>query len=286
MRYWIPLWISFLASFTGQAFLRPEAQPFQIDARQQIEFHERQNLCIARGDVKAIYGRIQLSGQVLKIFFTGTERQRKIIAFEMRGKAQLQAPEGTVTAERLYYTVTLQQLEATGGNLSLKTPRYQLHAQKKLAYSHLHHRGEAVGNTLFIDQDRQLKADRLVAFFTPATQAESPLKEPGGQSRVLSSAESKSPLYLQRLYADGHVVVSEGQRISKADRAIYTPDKIDFFGHVALAQDTDFAMGDQGCIRFANKNAFVRLSSTQGVRILLTKPRELKKTLSSQKTVP
>ena len=243
----------------------------EIDAEQEIECRDNENVCIARGNARAKKGNIEVFGQELRLYFEKEGKERKIKALEAIGGAVLKTPSSLVEADKLYYTVDNETLEATGENLFLQTPKYRLTAKEKLTYSNLTHKGEAFKDAIFIEQDRKIFADMLIAYFIPdSTQSKK------GEGGPLGKGGEKS-LKLKKVEAKGNVIIDKPPKRAKCDEAWYDAETENAYltGNVKLFEGESFAKGNKGLFNVKSGQAKLLGTPKKGVKMLV-KPKNAK----------
>lgn len=234
-------------------------EDIHIDAQKEITYHEGGMVCVAKGHVHVTKGSQHMLGDEIRVYFVQQQSRTMIRAIDILGNASLSSEDGQLTAQRIHYTVPTETLEAFGGDITLTTPQYYVHAKKKLQYCKQQQAGYAEGDVEFQEDTKAIQADRVFLTFQPKDDL----------------AEDTSSLHgnaaLKTVKAFGHVVVEQEDQQGFCDQAFYDAltQCAQLRGHVRLRHHNNFGTGDRAWMNFATKKAGMLSAPTSRVHLLL-----------------
>lgn len=176
-------------------------QPIDVNADDSIEWHQNEKAYVARGNASAQQGDLTVYGDVLTAYYRdlpdgGTE----IFRLSSEGHVRMTSPTQEVFGEHGVYDVDRQVVVVTGDNLKMVTPNDVITARDTLEYWDGPHLGVARGNAIDVRQDDRVRADILVAQFSP---------------------DAKGQLQLTRVDGSGDVVVTTPTDVAQGNYGVY-----------------------------------------------------------------
>ena len=165
---------SFILLAQEMNFASTGSDPLQIEADQGLELAQDNKTIIARGNAKAIRGKVTLTADTLIAHYrdapkkeTGASSSSEVWRVEAKGHVLIVTPTQRITAEFGDYNIDDAVAVLRGGNLKLVTENGELTARDSLEY--WEKRGQAVarGDAVAIQGDRRLSAATLVADIGP-----------------------------------------------------------------------------------------------------------------------
>jgi lipopolysaccharide export system protein LptA len=176
-----------------------------IEADQGIEWRRNDQVYEARGNAVAIRGGLTVKAQVLRAFYRETEPgHTDIFMMEAVGNVTITSKGVEASGDRAVYDVATGRVVLSGQDVQLDTPQYQVFADGNLEYYENENYAVATGGAKAVSGDRQVRADSLFAYFLPS----------GGEA---TDAD------VERLVADGNMVIVTASEIVHADRGTYFP---------------------------------------------------------------
>lgn len=263
----------------------------EIDSTNGVECRDDENICIAKGDVRARKGNVTVTADIMTVHFTGTGKKRKISTIDAEAtntskKARLQGPAGFVEGDKLHYDVITEQLDVTGKGLVLQTPKYRLTAKQRLRYNHTSHRGDAIGEAEFTHEDRKIRSDRLTAFFAQKSDTDpsntrtqhSLSANPTQKETHKDGALGEKELALKTVEGHGHVYLSRPPQSAEGERGTYdaATDVAHLYGNVRIVDGKSFAKGGSGTVDIKKGRAYLRPSSEDGRAHILITPKDIR----------
>lgn len=197
-----------------------EPQPIEVLADNGIEWVQGDKRFVARGNAVAIKGDTRVYGDVLTAHYRerseaeggGTE----IYSLTAEGNVRIQSPEETATGTRARYDVDNAVFYLWGAPARLTTPTDTVTADKEIRYYETEKKAIAEGNAVAVRGDRRIQADTLTAFFTDPEAGDT-----GSPSAQAADGSPAGDSELDRIYADGAVVITTPAEVAQADRGNY-----------------------------------------------------------------
>lgn len=242
----------FFAPAIGFDFISktPGKLPIEIDSRHGITCVEKGRVCTAQGDVVVTHGQTEMRSDTLTATFTLNEKGLPTVLndLEARGNVRFTTKDKKKrgTAGRAVYTVATGQARFTGGNLSLILDDLKITAQDSLTYFEKENRAVATGRAQAQKDTSVMTANTLTAFFQ---------KKKSGP---------EGGLVLNRVTAEGEVLLTTPKNAAQGDQAVYTPatEIAQLKGNVRLVREEGQLEG-----------AFAEMNLATGVSEILNAPR-------------
>ena len=124
---------------------------------------------------------------------------------ESIGHVVISSPEMEARGDRAVYNVDTGMIVMTGQNVQLDTEKYRIYAAGNLEYHEFENYAVATGGAKAVSGDREITANTLYAYFAP-----------GGDA-------GSGDLKVERLVADGNMVIVTATEIVQADQGTYFP---------------------------------------------------------------
>jgi lipopolysaccharide export system protein LptA len=243
----------------------------EITAEQSLEYHQEQNLYLARGNAKIIRGDVTLFADELRAYerakvpntadktakpsppatqnvmpLTGVmanDGSKEVYKFTAQGKVRIVNREQTVTGEQAVYDLDQRLIKVTGGDLRFVGQNATVTAAEALEYWPDKKQAIARGNAKAVRDDRQVSADRLIAQF---------------------SETAKGGMELQKLIAEDNVVITTKTDVARGSRAVYdlASNRARLEGAVQITRGASQLAGNAAEVDF--KTGISRLVAGQG----------------------
>jgi lipopolysaccharide export system protein LptA len=260
----------------GQETTGGKALPVHISAERGIEWHQAQHVYIARGDVKAVRGRVSVYTDELSAYYRPTARNgparaapavaappksgppgkaagvdldegaSEVYRLEAVGHVRFVTPTETAYGDRANYDVDTARLVMTGQHLKAVSAHDTLTARDSFEWYDKRRLGVARGHAVDIHDGKTIAADVLMATM---------------------SQTSNGPAHIARLDAQGHVVVVSRDQIARADSGVYNAATgiVTLVGDVRLTRGKNELRGAYGIVDL-NRDIGQLLPSPPGVR--------------------
>ena len=178
-------------------------QPIEIFADEGIEWQQENLLFLARGNARAVRGKVTVHGDLRRAFYqenktpnSGTEIQR----LEAEGNVRIISPGEAVYGEKAVFNLDNSVLVISGGNLRLVAGDDVLTADGQLEYWETKQMAVARGNAAVVREDKKLYAEVLAAYFQ---------RDKSGKSSI------------HRVEAFDNVKIVTATETATADRGVY-----------------------------------------------------------------
>lgn len=204
---------------TGQASLHMEGEkPIDVVADNGFEYHEQQNVAIARGGAVATQGDLTLKADTLAAYFRKTPQGgNEIYRLLAEGNVEMHSgADNAAYGSRGIYDLDRSVAVLTGEGLRMVTAQDTVTATDSLEYWRTENLAVARGNAIAIREKNRVRADRLVGLLSEDT---SPAGTPAASNP--SDTGNRS---LSRVDANGNVVITTPQEVARGDRGTYDLD--------------------------------------------------------------
>lgn len=205
----------------GQASLHMEGEkPIDVVADNGFEYHEQQNVAIARGGAVASQGDLTLRADTLAAYFRkNAQGSNEIYRLLAEGNVEMHSgADNAAYGSRGIYDLDRSVAVLTGEGLRMVTAQDTVTATDSLEYWRNENLAVARGNAIAVRDQNRVRADRLVGLLSddaaPATTTPADTAAP-------SSTGNRS---LSRVDATGNVVITTAQEVARGDRGTYDLD--------------------------------------------------------------
>ncbi|MDH3233291.1 MAG: hypothetical protein OEQ29_07175 [Alphaproteobacteria bacterium] len=275
------------APATGQSLPVPgkRGEPVHIEAEKGIEWSQKKKVYVARGNATVKRGDITVKAETLTAHYR-TKKDKKKPGAPAIGKAKAKAtpkakPVGfagalgggggadvymvtaagnvritqadkKIAGDYGVYNLDSGIFRLTGKRVSMATAKEKITANQKIEYRTRQKMAIVVGNAIAFKDDKKVRADRFTAFFA-------------------NGKDGK--LEIQRVIAEGNVVITTPTEVATADRGIYNHKSgiAQLVGSVRLTRGDNQLNGDRAEVNL--KTGVSRLLATRGrdgrVRVLV-----------------
>jgi lipopolysaccharide export system protein LptA len=144
-----------------------DGTPVAVEADQGIEWQDKKQLYIARGNAKATRGDVTVYGQVLQAYYRKTPSGGSDIwRLEALDKVKITTPNDTAVGDKAVYDIDHGVFVLTGKHLELDMPKAKITARDSLEYWQLRNYAVARGDATAVRDDKTVKAKVLTAHFS------------------------------------------------------------------------------------------------------------------------
>lgn len=205
-------------------------------------------------------GKAAQSGGPLAALDSG---QSKLTELEAIGDVHIFTRTDQAFGDHAIYRMKTGDLTLTGRHVKFVTPTEVITAKKSLNYYPGAHKARAEGDATIVTKDhRSIKADTLIGWFRPKTQAEA---AGGGKS---GDADSQK---LRKVIAEGHVIVRTAEDIATGDHGVYRPSTgiAVLTGHVHITRGPNELAGEKAVVNMKTGIATLAAGHSGRVRGLI-----------------
>lgn len=204
-------------------------KPLEITADQTLEWHRNDKKYVARGDAVATQGNVSIHAETL----TADYRENQTSNFDIY---KMTADDNVIITsqgneafgDKAVYELDTGIATMTGKALKMIAPDQTLTARDKFEYGVTEGRLSAYGDVVVIRPNDKMQADKASAFFSQNTQS-------NGQRK------------LERLEAEGNVIITTATETLRGDRGVYRADTniAEVTGHVKITRGPNVLEGER-----------------------------------------
>lgn len=193
--------------------------PIEIYADEGIEWQQKSQAYIARGNARAVQGEVTIFGDVLIAYYRKLPQGgTQIWRMDATGNVRIVSPEQTAYGAKAVYGVESGVLVMTGKPL-LVTKTDRITARDSLEYWEKRSMAVARGNAIAVRGDKRLRADVLTAYFVKGKDGKSEMRRIDAFDNVLISSPTEIVRARRGVYnvktgivvATGSVKITRGQ---------------------------------------------------------------------------
>ena len=244
-------------------------RPIEVYADQGIEWDQKAQRYVARGNAKAIQGDTTVYADTLTAHYEEAEgRGTEIVRIEATGGVRIVSANQTAYGGKGVYDMRKGVLVLTGGNLRLVTRTEIITARDSLEFHEKRNLAVARGNAVARPApkaegrdggrgDRTVRADMLAATFRGEGRKDAAA---GGEGRRL-----------ERMDAFGNVVVTRSGETARGAQGAYFPDRdiANLWGKVRITRGDNQFNGEQAEVNFRTGISRILADRDSPVRALI-----------------
>jgi lipopolysaccharide export system protein LptA len=243
------VWSSMISPAHAQSlgFSQQGDGPIQIEADDGIEWQRANQLYLARGNAKAVQGGVTVEADELIAYYRpNAAGENEIFRIDANGNVRIISAEEVAQSDNAVYDIDGGVLFLTGETVRLDTAQDTIIARDSLEYYEQRQIAVARGDALAIRDNRRLRADTLTVHFGE-----------GGRNAQMD-----------RIEADGNVLVSTPTDIVRAQKGDYDPDRglATLTGNVKITRGDTQLNGDRAEVNLKTGESRL-LSSRSGERV-------------------
>ena len=259
------LWVSYVLSPIAFAQEVQKNLPIHVES-DQMRYDTNIEKAFAEGEAWAEQGDKKIFADLLVVEFKSKEvspedtlpgdTNRASLAKNIDqvlayGNVRLLGPSEEITGDFAIYDLKTEILTVKGPNIVLTSPKGKLYAHESLSYDKPLQKATALGDAHVIGQGREMKAPKIVAYFT---------KDP-------SQTAEADALVLKRMEAYGGVIIKTTDYVSSSRKAIYTAATglADLIGDVKISDGENVFEGP--CGQYDEKTNISRLTPCSALGI-------------------
>jgi lipopolysaccharide export system protein LptA len=206
--------------------------PVKIEADQGVEWRQKEQLYLARGNATAQRGDTKIRGDVLTAHYRrNAENKQEIWKITAEGAVKITTPKETITGDTAEYIVETGVFTLVGRPVKIDNGKNVLTAAR-IDYNSKGRLAHVTGNASVTEEKRRVRAERFVAFFA----------EDGGKNS------------LKRVEAHGNVIVDTPTEVVRGDRG-------DYDAETGVALLTGNVRGTKGSTQITGDRAEVNMKT-------------------------
>ncbi|NCO03887.1 MAG: ostA-like family protein [Alphaproteobacteria bacterium] len=213
----------------AQGPLNAGDEPIEISAGQALEWHQKDQQYIARGDVVVTQGTTTIkSSELVADYREGATSNTEIWQLTATGNVIISDAENTVTGDKGVYNVEQGLATVTGDNLTLTSPGQVITATQRMEYSSINGKASAIGDAKVVRGDDTLTANTLTAYFSQNESGKNALSKIEANTNVkivtpLETLTGDNGVYdalLDTATVTGNVKIIRGPNTLEGSRAV------------------------------------------------------------------
>jgi len=239
-------------------------EPIEITAVETVEWLRGQNQYVARKDVIVTQGKMQIFTDLLTADYReGATSSTEIYQLTAEGNVQIKDETNTAYGDKGVYDVIQGIATLTGSNLKLVSPDQTVTATEKMEYYSNERMAKAIGNATVTRPKDTLKANIITAYFKDDSAA-APEATPASPASPLGGSGN-----LDRLEADGNVVITTPSETLTGNKAIYRADTntAELRGKVKVVRGENVLEGERAEVDLTTNVSKMFGSETTGGRV-------------------
>lgn len=241
-------------------------EPVHIQADSGIEWQQNAQVYIARGNAIASRGDNSVHADRLIAHYRQVKRgaagaasgtagaiggNTEIYRVEAEGHVVLKRGGQTVVGDRAVYDIDQGVAVITGKGLKLTTATDTVTARDSLEWYDQKQIAVARGDAVATRGDRAVRADILTAYMVktgPGEAKTKPRPRPGPAIKASAAGNGAEGSKISRIDAQGHVVISRGRDVGRADFGVYNAETgiATLIRNVVIERGKDVIRGDRG----------------------------------------
>lgn len=253
----------------------------EVTALDGMEWHQNEQLMIARGAARAVRGGVTIDTDLLLARYRprgGTPAEARppsegpggaseIWRLEAEGNVVITTATDRAEGDRAIYDIDQEVMVLTGRDLRLTSPENVLTARDSVEYWPQKRMAVARGDAVVVTKDdKRVRADVLVAYFREAPTEAAGAPRPQA-ARPAAAAAPGSDSNLEKVEAYGRVEIRTPTEVVRGDTGTYTPPN----GMALLRGNVTIVRGDNtltGCEAIVNMQTGIsQLVACPGERV-------------------
>lgn len=246
------------------------SQPIEITATKTVEWLRGQKQYVAREDVIVTQGQMTIKTDLLTADYReGAQSSTEIWQLTAEGNVQISDQKNTAYGDKGIYDVPTGVATLTGQNLRLVSPDQTVTAKDRMEYHSNARMAKAIGSAEVVRAQDTLSADTITAFFkdesAPAS-APAPAAAKNPETGPLSGNGASG---LDRLEADGHVVIVTPTEKLYGNRGIYraASNTAELIGKVRIEKGENILEGERAEVNLTTNISKMYGSDKAGGRV-------------------
>lgn len=193
-------------------------QPIEITASKTVEWLRNEKQYVARENVVVTQGNMQILSDLLTADYRdGKTSSMEIWQITADGNVQIKDDKNTAYGDKGVYDVTNGVAVLTGESLRLVSPDQTVTAKDRMEYHSNERMAKAIGNARVVRAKDTLTANTITAYFKDQS-APAPAANPNAAKNSVGGGN------LERLEAEGNVVITTPTEVLRGTKAVYRAD--------------------------------------------------------------
>ena len=202
-----------------------------ITADKQVEWHQKEQKVVARGNAVATKDDMNIKSDTLTGYYQPGNKgsKGKLNRVVANGNVRMHSPRADAFGDNMDYNLDKDTAVLVGKPATIKTEQETITAQENITYYPSQQKAIALGNVKAIDKDgNQLFSDKMIAFF-------------------VKGKDDSSSLTLDKVDIFGNVKIITKDATVTADKGTYLPNSglVKLFDNIIINQEGNLLRGDK-----------------------------------------
>jgi lipopolysaccharide export system protein LptA len=259
--------------------------PLEIEADNGLELIQERKLVIAKGNVVAKQGPVELRADIVSASYEdGPKGQRRIRRVDAVGNVNVKTEKERLYGDRVTYDLVRELMIVTGKEMRIEAAKQTITADQSMEYWGAEHRAVARGNALVTQDATSMRADVIEAILAKRGDRQEPTLKPDQKVKKAIVASSQVPGFtgagaalnggnaaLERIRAWGNVVIRTGTEVVEGDRGDFdvASQIATLTGNVQVTRGKNKLSGEQAIVNLRTGVSKVTGTNSARVRTIL-----------------
>ncbi len=179
------------AQAQGVGLMTGSKQPVTIEANNGVEWRQKDQLYLARGNATAVQGKTKIRAKTLAAHYRKTKSGNQIWKVTANGDVTITTEKETITAQRAVYIVETGVFTLTGNNLKMVTEKQTVTATDSIQYNSKTKIAHVVGNATVIEDKKKVEANRFIAYMEQGKDGKTALRKVDAVGNVTITTQTE-----------------------------------------------------------------------------------------------
>ena len=203
------------------------ANDITLDADEQVEYHQKEQKLVAKGNAKASKENLSITADTL-IGYYNPQIKNKISRIEAHKNVNMITPDATITGDEMIYDIKDDTATLTGNPAKIKNPDFTITSQGPIIYYQTLQKATAENNVKAVDkQGNHVYADLMTAWLKKDKKGELVLDKIDIEKNVkiiskdatVTALKGTYHARLGKIFLYENVVINQQGNILKGDKA-------------------------------------------------------------------
>ncbi len=175
----------------GVGLMTGSKQPVTIEATKGVEWRQKEQLYLARGNATAVQGKTKIRANLLAAHYRKAKDGNQIWKVTATGDVKITTEKDTITAQKAVYIVETGVFTLTGNNLKMVGEKQTVTATDRIQYNSKTKVAHVVGNATVIEDKKKVQADRFIAYMEDGKDGKTALRKVDAVGNVIITTETE-----------------------------------------------------------------------------------------------
>lgn len=175
----------------GVGLMTGSKQPVTIEASNGVEWRQKEQLYLARGNATAVQGKTKIRAKILSAHYRKTKSGNQIWKVTANGDVTITTEKEKITAQRAVYIIETGVFTLTGRNLKMVTEKQTVTATDRIQYNSKTKIAHVVGNATVIEDKKKVEANRFIAYMEQGKDGKTALRKVDAVGNVTITTQTE-----------------------------------------------------------------------------------------------